>query len=227
MSFDPDAVETVAFDSYGTIVDVTAVAEPLSEYTDSPEMVAKLWRNRSLGHAMVGNAIEEYDTFYEMNRRALEYALHTTGVDLDEDEREEVLSTYHELPVFDDVHEGMRRLSEAGYDLYVVSNGNEEMLESMVEHGDLGDLLADTISADEVEHFKPDAELYDHAADRIGTPKENICYVAGGWWDVPGGIHAGMQGVWINRQDTLWGPYEMDPDLTIETFGDLADELGA
>lgn len=226
MTFDSDAVETVAFDSYGTIVDVTAVGEPLSEHVDSPEVVAKLWRNRSLGYAMVANAIEEYDSFYALNRHALRYALDTLGIELDEETQEEILSTYHELPVFDDVRAGMKRLRDGGYELYVVSNGSEEMLETMVDHGDLGDLLTDTVSADEVERFKPDAEPYRHAADRIGTPIEEICFVAAGWWDVPGAVHAGMQGVWINRQNTLWGPYETEPDLTIETFGDLADELG-
>jgi len=75
MSFDPKAVETIAFDSYGTIVDVGAVEEPLSEYVDRPEAVSKLWRNRSLAYAMVGNTIGEYDSFYEMNRHALRYAL--------------------------------------------------------------------------------------------------------------------------------------------------------
>ena len=226
MSFDSDAVEAVAFDSYGTVVDVTAVEGPLSEYTDRAGEVSKLWRERSLQYAMVGNAIEEYDSFYAMNRHAFRYALDEVGVDLSEDEREEVLSTYHELPLFDDVREGMERLDEAGYDLYVVSNGSEDMLDSMVDHGDLGEYLTDTVSADEVERFKPEADLYRHAADRIDVPIGNVAFTAAGWWDVPGAMHAGMQGVWINRQDTLWGPYETDPDLTVETFGDLADELG-
>ncbi|GAB3672700.1 haloacid dehalogenase type II [Halopiger thermotolerans] len=225
MSFDPDAVETLAFDSYGTLVDVTAVTEPLSEYVDEPELVSKLWRERSLAYAMVGNAIDEYDSFYEMNRHALRYALETVGADVDDDEREALLSTYHELPLFDDVRPGLERLHDAGYELYVVSNGNEEMLESMVDHGDLGDLLEETISADEISQFKPEPELYRHAADRIGTPIEEIAFVAAGWWDVPGGINAGMQGVWVDRQDTLWGPYETEPDLTIESFHELADEL--
>ena len=227
MALDTDAVETIAFDSYGTIVDVDTVVEPLSEYVDDPETVATLWRNRSLGYAMVGNAIEEYDTFYAMNGHALKWALRTQGVELGEDEREEILSTYHELDVFDDVHGGMERLRDAGYDLYVVSNGNEEMLDSMVEHAEIGDLVEDPVSADEIQRFKPEAELYRHAADRIGAPVERIAFVAGGWWDVPGAMHAGMQGVWVNRQDTIWGPYEVEPDLTVETFYQVADELGA
>lgn len=176
---------------------------------------------------MVGNAIEEYDSFYDMNRRALQYALETLGIDLSEEEREEILSTYQGLPVFDDVRDGLERLRDGGYDSYIVSNGSKEMLKSMVEHGDIENLITDTISADEVKQFKPDAELYDHAANEIGTANESICYVAAGWWDVPGAIHADMQGVWINRQDTLWGSYDIDPNLTIDSFVELADELDA
>ncbi|QCS41625.1 haloacid dehalogenase type II [Natrinema versiforme] len=229
MSFDPDAVETIAFDSYGTLVDVSAVADPLSEHVDEhdPELVANLWRERSLSYAMVGNAIGEYDSFYEMNRHALRYALETIGVDIGADEREELLSKYHDLPVFDDVHDGIERLRDAGYDCYIVSNGSEDMLESLLEEAELGDLIRDTVSADEIQQFKPQPELYRHAADRIGTPIGEIAFVAAGWWDVPGGSNAGMQGVWIDRQDTLWGPYEMDPDLTVESVHELADTLDA
>jgi 2-haloacid dehalogenase len=226
MSFDPDRVETIAFDSYGTLVDVTTVEEPLSDYVDDPSAVAKLWRNRSLGYAMVGNHIEEYHSFFDLIDHALDYALDTRGIDLGEDERDELLSTYHDLDVFGDVHEGMDRLREAGYDLYIISNGNREMLDSLLDFADLGDRIERTFSADEVERFKPAVEPYQHAADEVGTPIERVTFVGAGWWDVPGAIHAGMQGIWINRQNTIWGPYETQPDLTIETFHDLADELG-
>lgn len=111
------------------------------------------------------------------------------------------------------------------YDLYVVSNGNEEMLDSLLDYAGIGDLIESAISADEVERFKPDPDLYEHAAGKIGTPIENVAFVAAGWWDVPGAINAGMQGIWINRKDTLWGLYETAPDLTIDSFRELADEL--
>ena len=116
----------------------------------------------------MANHIDAYQTFYEMNRDALEYALSVHEADVSADERDEILAVYHELDVFDDVRDGIERLRDGGYDCYVVSDGNPEMLDSMVEHADIDDLLSDTISADEVETFKPDAELYHHAADRIG-----------------------------------------------------------
>jgi 2-haloacid dehalogenase len=227
MPLNSDAVEAVAFDSYGTIVDVTAVEEPLSEYVDRPKLVSKIWRERSLNYAMVSNHVGEYDSFYEMNRAALRYALTVAGADVSDDEREEILSTYDELDVFEDAPKGMDRLHEAGYDLYVLSNGSPEMLDQLLDHAGIDDVVEDTISVAEIERFKPDAEMYRHAADRIGVDVQHVAFVAGGWWDVPGAVNAGVQGVWVNRQDALWGPYEIEPDLTVEDFHAVADRLNA
>ncbi|MEF8785498.1 MAG: haloacid dehalogenase type II [Haloarculaceae archaeon] len=227
MSFDPTAVTTLTFDSYSTLVDVDAAEKALAARVDDPEPVSKLWRSRSIEYTLVSNHIDAYQTFYEMNRDALTYALDAHSVDLPEEEREEILSVYHELDVFDDVREGMKRLREAGYDLYVVSNGNPEMLDSMVDHAEIGGLLEDTISADEVETFKPDAKIYRHAAARTGTPIEEMAHAAALWFDVQGAQHAGMQGIWMNRKDTPWEPFDGEPSLTVETIHDIADELDA
>jgi 2-haloacid dehalogenase len=223
--FDPEQVTTVTFDSYGTLVDVDAAERALAERVENPEPVSKLWRARSLEYTFVANHVNAYQPFYEMNRDALQYALTANDADVSERERDEILAVYHELDVFDDVRDGIRRLRDGGYDCYVVSNGNPEMLDSMVEHADIGDLLADTISADEIGTFKPDAELYRHAAGRVGTPIREIAHVAAGWFDVQGAKHAGMQGVWAKRKGKSWEPFGDEPDLTVETFHELAEEL--
>lgn len=226
MSFDPERVTTVTFDSYSTLVDVDAAEVALKERVDDPEPVSKLWRARSLEYTFVANQIDAYQPFYEMNRDALQYALDAHGVDLSTEERDEILAVYHELDVFDDVREGIERLRNGGFDPYVVSNGNPEMLDSMVEHAEIGDLLADTISADEIRTFKPAADLYRHAAARTGTPIDEIAHVTAGWFDVMGAAHAGMQSVWVDRKGSPWEPFGGEPDLVIERFDDLVEALG-
>jgi len=227
VSFDAQRVTDLTFDSYGTLVDVETATEALAEYTDRTEDVSTLWRNRSLQFAMVATFTDTYQPFYEMNRDALQYALEAYDVDVSAEQRDEILSVYHELEVFEDVRGSMERLAEAGYGLYVLSNGDPDMLSSLVEHAEIEDLVADTISADEIETFKPHVDLYRHAASRIGTPTEELAHVAAGWWDVPGARHAGMQGVWADRKDSPWPHYLEEPDLTIDTFHDLADALDA
>ena len=221
-----DAIQTITFDSYSTLVDVDAAEKALADRVDDPEPVSRLWRSRSLAYTFVANAIDAYQPFYEMNRDALQYALDAHGVDVSTEERDEILAVYHELDVFDDVRDGIERLREGGYDCYVVSNGNPAMLDSMVDHADIGDIIEDTISADEVETFKPDAEIYRHAAARTGTPIDEIVHVTAGWFDVVGAQHAGMQAAWVDRKASPWEPFGPEPDLTVETFYDLAEELG-
>jgi len=226
MTFDADRVSTVTFDSYSTLVDVDAAEKALADRVDDPEPVSKLWRARSLEYTFVANAIDAYQPFYEMNRDALQHALDAHGVDLSTEERDEILAVYHELDVFDDVRDGIERLRDGGYDCYVVSNGNPEMLDSLVTHAEIEGIIEDTISADEVRTFKPEAEIYRHAAGRTGTPIDEIVHVTAGWFDVLGAQHAGMQGAWVDRKGTPWEPFGGEPNLTIETFYELADELG-
>jgi 2-haloacid dehalogenase len=225
-SLEADRVQTVTFDSYSTLVDVDAAEQALADRVPDPEPVARLWRSRSLAYTFIANHIDAYQPFYEMNRDALQYALDAYGVDISTAERDEILAVYHELDVFDDVREGVNRLVDGGYDCYVISNGNPEMLASMVEHAEIDDLLEDTISADEVETFKPAAEIYRHGAARTGTPIQQVAHVSAGYFDVLGAQHAGMQGAWLNRKGRPWEQFAGDPALTVDSIHDVADALG-
>ena len=227
MTFDSDRVETLTFDSYGTLVDVAAVETALAEVEGvaDPEPVSNHWRSRSLMYTMVANAIDAYQPFYELNRAALTHALAAHGIETDAAERDAVLETYHELDVFEDVRDGITELAET-YDCYVVSNGNPEMLSSMVDEAGIGGVIEGTISADEVETFKPDTEIYRHAAARTGTPIDRIAHVCGPFFDVYGAMNAGMQAVRVARGTTPWDGFAGQPDLTVADFHELADELG-
>jgi 2-haloacid dehalogenase len=226
MSFDPDAVETVTVDSYGTLVDPSAAVDALDDHVEDTDSISDLWRTKSIEYTMVGNFVDAYQPFYDMNRDALRYALSAHGVDLDDETVEEILAVYHELEVYEDVRDGIDRLIDGGYPVYVVSNGNPEMLESMVAHAEIGDLIEDAISAHEVRTFKPDVEIYRHAAARTGTPIESIAHVAGPPFDIQGSKHAGMQGVRLDRTGDPWGSFGAEPDLTVESFYEFADALG-
>ncbi|WP_256300921.1 haloacid dehalogenase type II [Haloarchaeobius salinus] len=225
MSLEASRVTTVTFDSYGTLVDVTAATEALADRVPDPEPVSRLWRSRSLAYTFVANQINGYVRFYDILRDALEYALLANDVELGTAERDEILAVYHELDVFEDVPENVERLHDAGIPTYVLSNGDPAMLQSMVEHAAIDDLVVDSISADEVSTFKPDATLYRHAADRTGTPVDEILHVTAGWFDVFGAVHAGMQAAWVDRQGTPWEPFGPSPDLRVESLSAVADEL--
>ena len=228
MTLDTDRIETVTFDSFTTLVDVlSSTHRALSRYVDNPDPIGTIWRERAVEYRMVSNYVDEYERYDRTTREALEYALAKHDVSLDDDEIDDVASVFEELDVFDDVREGMLRLSDAGYDLYVASNGHPELLEAMVSRADVADLLEDTVSADEIQTYKPAESFYAHVADRVDTPIDRVCHVATPWYDIYGAMAAGMQGVWVNRKDDPWEAFDGDPDFVADDLHEVADALGA
>lgn len=226
MPVDFDRVETVTYDSFTTIVDVhRSTREALARYLDDPDPVASVWRFRAVEYRMMVNFVGHYETYEESTRHALEYALAVNDVDLSTDAVDHIVSVFRNLRTFDDVRESMERVADAGYDQYIVSNGNPPVLDAMISNADIGDLIEDTVSAHEIETYKPAVEFYDHVADRVDTSPGGVVHVATPWYDVFGAMNAGMQGTWVNRQGKPWETYDGDPDLTVDSMAAFADEL--
>ncbi|MFB6123903.1 MAG: haloacid dehalogenase type II [Haloferacaceae archaeon] len=228
-----ETVSTVTVDSYSTLVDVGSQADVLEERVpeiEDGERVSQLWRAQYLQYSIIANDIDEYRPFWELIGQGLQYALEANGYDVPADVRDRIRRDVYEerISVFDDVADGIERVVDAGYEVYVLSNGNPEMLDHLVDAADIEGLVSDAISADEIETYKPDAAIYRHAADRVDTPIENVLHVSGGGLrDVWGAKHAGMQAAWLARPEQN-APRERlgrDPDIVVEDFYDLADRL--
>jgi 2-haloacid dehalogenase len=230
---DLNRIETVTFDSYTTLVDVYSQADVLAEKVDGiedPEFVSRVWRARNMMYTVLANDINAYRPFYEIQGLSLRFALESFGYDVPEDVRKDIRQTVYkdQIVVFDDVQPAMERIADLGYDQYVISNGDPDMLDHMIEQAGINDVIEDTISADEVETFKPEVEIYRHSAGRTGTPINDILHISGGTMrDVWGAKNAGMQTAWLNREEKHYpiehlGSY---PDMTITTIHELADEL--
>lgn len=229
---DLESVETITVDSYSTLVDIGSQEAVLRDHTtgDDAASISQLWRSQYILYSVIANDIDEYQPFWELIGQALEYALDVHDYDVSKDVRDEIRRLVYEdqLVVFDDVTEGIERLTDNGYEVYILSNGNPEMLDHLVEAANLRNVISDTISADEVETYKPDPRIYTHAAERVGTPIDRVLHASGGnMRDVWGAKHAGMQTAWVSRPQRRQ-PQEslgQSPDLVVDGFGDLADRF--
>ncbi len=225
MTLETDAIDVVTFDSFSTLVDVESTAVAVEGYVDKPTAFARDWHSRAAYYGIVANHVDAYHTYDDFHRLALEYMFAAKGISATADELEEITSVYHDMRPFDDVRPAMATLRDAGYTVGIVSNGNPEMLESLERRADIGDLVAEAVSADEIQRFKPAIELYEHAARRFGINTEAICHVANGSVDVMGAKHAGMQAVWCNRTDTPPEPFGPEPDTAVDGLADLVERL--
>lgn len=217
MPFESQRVETVLVDSYSTLVDELSTQRAFEDYTDSPKEAARIWDSRSTMYGLVGTQFEEFPTCREKYECALDYTIRTLEMDVTDEERDELLQEIDQMDVFDDVS-SIENLVDSGYEVYVLSNGDPDMLDALVSHAGIEDVVSDTISAADIGLYKPDRRLYRHAAAKADTAVSEIAHVTSAWHDVLGAMRTGMQGVWLNRSDDLWEGILGEPTLEVSSF---------
>lgn len=223
MTLQTQRISAFTLDSYSTLLDVDSAANALDGVVDHGAQVAALWRQQSLSYATTCNFLGHYQTFYELNRAALVYALASVGVRPGQQAIDRILAIYHDLRPFGDVRRGIVGLREKDYPVWVVSNGDPDMLQSLLGDAHIEDVVSGVVSVHEIRRYKPAVEIYQHAAQRLGQPAWALAHVSAGWFDVAGAMHAGMQGVWMNRKQLpleIYGPFPA-PDLSVDGFDDL------
>ena len=73
------------------------------------------------------------------------------------------------------------------------------MLEAGVSNSHLEDVLDSVFSVDTIGIFKPAPQVYQLAADQLGSTPEEILFFSSNAWDVSGAAAFGFQVVWVNR----------------------------
>jgi 2-haloacid dehalogenase len=218
----------IYFDVYGTLCDTASVTARLDEELDASgavtDGVERIWRERQLRYSTHAALMDEYEPFWELTSRALDYALGVYGVDADAATRRRLLEAYDELEPFPDAEETLRTLS-ADRDVSVLSNGNPEMLERLCENAGLTPHLDRIVSAHKVGTYKPAPAVYRNAADRADRSLDECRLVSANGWDVAGAGAAGMRTAWVNRRDDPPEELGASPDATVSSLSELPSAL--
>ena len=122
-----------------------------------------------------------------------------------------------ESVVPDDVRNALVELKQAGYLLAVLSNRNESFARLLEEHR-IGEFFDFSIPAGEVQVWKPDPGLFEHALRRAGVMAEEAIYVGDNYYaDVVGARNAGLTPILV---DPL-GIFPEADCISIKSFDEL------
>jgi HAD superfamily hydrolase (TIGR01509 family) len=113
------------------------------------------------------------------------------------------------------------RLRSDGFLLVVASSAGEDQLERLIEVAGIGDLLADTTSADDAERSKPDPDIVQAALARGGFEPTSAIMIGDTPYDVEASLRAGVAIIGVRSGG--WN----DPDLTgaAEIYDDVSELL--
>jgi 2-haloacid dehalogenase len=148
------ALEAIAFDMYGTLVDPLGIWRRLEGYVgDRGSRVAEVWRQKQLELTWRVTVMERYEDFEQVTRKALDYALAVASQALRAEDKDVLIRQYNELERFPDVLPGLQRLRDAGHPLAVFSNGTPAMLDAVVASSGLRAYFGEIVSVDEVKAY--------------------------------------------------------------------------
>jgi len=218
--------EALAFDMYGTLVDPIGISEQLERHLpDRAQRLSQLWRQKQLEYTFRLAAMERYEDFEQVTRKALDYALAALGRELSAEQKDDLVARYNDLERFPDVGPGLERLQEAGHAMVVFSNGAPHMLEALMDAAELRPYFEGFISVDEVKTYKPSPKTYRHAARRLGRPIGEVRLVSSNPFDDIGAQAAGMRAAWVDRSGGLFDTLGSPPEIVVGTLTELADAL--
>ena len=227
------AQEALAFDMYGTLVNPLRIWQQLEQYVGPhAQRAAELWRQKQLEYTFRLTAMERYEDFEQVTRKALDYALLATKASLSAGQKQHLMEQYNALEAFPDVQQGLQRLQQAGHVMVVFSNGTPTMLAPLLHHTGLERYMQDVvaqgyISVDEIQIYKPAPSVYQLVANRLHRPIHEARLISSNPFDIIGASSAGMQATWIDRSGGLFDTLDKQPEMVVRSLLELADRLGA
>jgi 2-haloacid dehalogenase len=218
-----DDIEALAFDLYGTLLEVASVGPAAAEVTEDPAALVDLWRQKQLEYTWLRSLMGRYQDFWTTTGDALDYSLDRLGIRVDDDTRARLLGAWLDVRVYPEVPDALAALAPRR--LAVLSNGNPEMLEAGLAAAALRDRFDHVLSVDELGVYKPHPSVYELAVKAFGLPAERILFVSSNPWDAAGARTFGLPVAWVNRMGLPFERLGVTPDLIVTDLSALAEAV--
>jgi 2-haloacid dehalogenase len=219
-------IQACVFDAYGTLFDYASAAEKCrAALGEKFATFTAQWRERQLQYTWLRSLQGRHADFWQVTGDALDHTLETLGID-DVALRSRLMQLYLELDVFPEVPAMLRRLKDAGLRTAILSNGTPAMLDAIIAHAGIGDLLDEVLSVEEVGVYKTHPRVYQLALDRLALPAEAISFQSSNGWDAWAASAFGMRVVWCNRYGLKPERMPGKPDVVVESLAELPAIVG-
>jgi 2-haloacid dehalogenase len=213
-------LRAIVLDAYGTLFDpfsVQACAEAL--FPSHGAALSQLWRAKQLEYSWLRTLMGRYENFWEITEDALVHACHALQLSCVDAQRQQLMQVYLSLPAYPEVKPALERLSRVP--LSILSNGTHEMLTAVVAANGMTHLFRNIFTVDSLQLYKPRPEVYRHAVDGLGLPKESIGFVSSNYWDIAGATVFGFRTYWLNRRNAAPDQLGVTPTATLPNLSAL------
>lgn len=216
----------IVFDVNETLLDLGALDSDFERVFGNPSTRVS-WFSQVLQGSLVATITNTYHNFGEIAGAALDMIAARNGVSLRAEDRTAILGRIRTLPPHPDVVPGLEKLRAAGFRLFTLTNSPPQVVEAQLHNAGLSAFFEHSFSVDAVRVFKPAAEVYRMAAEKLGVEIGQIRLVAAHDWDVAGALRAGCAAAFISRLGMVLNPLMPPPDIVGHDLIEVADKITA
>jgi 2-haloacid dehalogenase len=218
------ALPLIVFDVNETLLDLQTM-EPIFERIFRDRSAMRLWFDDLILYSTALTVAGCYVPFTDIGSAVMKMLADTRGIRISDADRKELTEKFSTMPPYREVPAALRKLRDAGFRLFTLTDNLLEVQTRQLEHGGIVDFFERRFSADGVKHHKPSREAYGHVENELGVKPSQLCLIACHTWDTLGAVAAGWQAALIRRagNDVLGvGP---QPQIVGDDLNDVADQL--
>jgi 2-haloacid dehalogenase len=212
------------FDVNETLLDLGAL-DPHFERIFGDASARQAWFGQFLALWLTEMVTGEYKDFGTIGGGALEMVAERQGVDLSDEDKQQILGDMQELPPHPEVEENLSRLRDAGIRLAALTNSTQQVADEQINNSGFRDYFEQVLSADAVQRLKPALEPYRMAAESLGVEVGQVRLVAAHAWDVVGAMRAGCAAAFVARPGMVLNPLAERPDVVGSDLREVADQI--
>ena len=212
------------FDVNETLLDLAAL-DPHFERIFGDASVRQAWFGQFLALWLTETVTGTYTEFGTIGGAALQMLAERQGVNLSDEDKQQILGGMQGLPPHPEVVENLSRLRDAGIRLAALTNSTQQVADTQIENAGLQGCFEQVLSADTVKRLKPAPEPYRLAADSLGVEIGQIRLVAAHAWDIAGALQAGCAAAFVARPGMVLNPLVKRPDVVGNDLREVADQI--
>lgn len=218
------ALPLIVFDVNETLLDLTTM-QPTFERIFRDKGAMRLWFANLILYSAALTVAGVYVPFTDIGSAVMKMLADTRGIKIGEADKNELLEKFSTMPPHPEVAAALRKLHQAGFRLFTLTDNLLEVQTRQLERGGIVDLFERRFSADGVRHHKPSPHAYAYAQEQLGVAPSELCLIACHSWDTLGAVAAGWQAALIRRPGNELLGVGPQPQFVGRDLDDVADQL--
>ena len=213
------------FDVNESLLDLGNMKNSIGKALGGREDLLPLWFTTMLQYSLVSSASRQYVDFGTIGAATLRMVAANHGIQLSEEDAKVALTPLRSLPTHPEVKAALKNIRNAGYKMVSLTNSSNKGVEMQFRNAGLTNFFDERLSIEDLGKYKPDSDVYNWAARKMGVQPNECIMIAAHGWDIAGAMWAGWRGAFIARPGQQLYPLAPPPEIIEPDLLKISEKL--